>query len=59
MRLSAADVAAMMVSIILTVGVVLLSVLEIDIPAEMSGPLGAATTWLFVRSVQQGANGHA
>jgi len=53
------DAAAALVAIILAMGVVVLAVLDHDIPPEIAGPLGASTTWLFVRSVQVGSNGHA
>jgi len=47
------DLAASIVAVSLTLGLILLSALAVDIPSEMSTSLGGAITWLFVRSTQQ------
>jgi len=52
------DVAASIAAVILVIGVVILGALERPVPSEVSTSLGAAITWLFVRSTQQ-AERHA
>jgi len=52
-KVNVQDYAAASVAIVLTVGTVVLGYAERPIPSEMSTSLGAAITWLFVRSVQQ------
>lgn len=47
------DLAASLVAVSLALGVILLGALERPIPSEVSTSLGAAITWLFVRSTQQ------
>jgi len=47
------DLAASLVAVALAFGVILLGALERPIPSEVSTSLGAAITWLFVRSTQQ------
>lgn len=62
MRLLPQDIAATVVAVVLTVGVTILGFYEKPIPGEMGSGLGAAITWLFVRSAQQAererTNGH-
>ncbi len=52
-EVSIQDFAASIVAVALVVGVILLSVLQDPIPSEIATSLGAAITWLFVRSTQQ------
>lgn len=47
------DLAASIVAISLVGGVILLAAMSLPIPSEMATSLGAAITWLFVRSTQQ------
>jgi len=47
------DLAASIVSISLVLGVIALAAMQVPIPSEMATSLGAAITWLFVRSTQQ------
>lgn len=51
--LSPQDLAATVVSILLVLAVVMLSLTEKPVPSELGTALGAAITWLFVRSAQQ------
>lgn len=51
--LSPQDLAATVVSILLVLAVVMLSITEKPVPSELGTALGAAITWLFVRSAQQ------
>jgi len=39
--------------VIATVGVVVLSILQIDVPPALAMVVGSAVTWLFVRSAVQ------
>jgi len=50
------DAAAALVSIILAVAVAALSLLSIEIPSALATGMGAAISWLFIRSAQA-ANG--
>jgi len=50
MRENLQDDAAALVSIIVVVGVVLLSVIGRPVPDGLSSALGASMTWLFVRT---------
>jgi len=53
------DLAAASVSVILSIGLVALSLLEKEVPASLAYALGSSTTWLFVRTVQRAAtNGY-
>lgn len=47
------DFAASVVAVSLVLGVIILSILQDPIPSEIATSLGAAITWLFVRSTQQ------
>jgi len=47
------DLAASIVAISLVLGVIALAAMQVPIPSEMATSLGAAITWLFVRSTQQ------
>lgn len=49
MRFILQDLAATIVAIMLVMGVVGLSAIDQNVPAELGPPLGAATTWLFIR----------
>jgi len=49
------DFAASTVAVALVLGVIILGILERPIPSEIATSLGAAITWLFVRSTQQAA----
>jgi len=51
--LSPQDLAATVVSIVLVLAVVALAIQEKAVPSELGTALGAAITWLFVRSAQQ------
>jgi len=53
------DLAASIVAVALVGGVILIGVLEKPIPSEMATSLGAAITWLFVRSTQQAEQNRA
>jgi len=46
------DVAPALVAVLLVLGVLVLAVLGKPIPPELSTSLGAAVSWLFVRSAQ-------
>lgn len=46
------DYAPAVVAVLLVLGCIVLAVLERPIPAELSTSLGAAVSWLFVRSAQ-------
>jgi len=64
MGITPQDIAATVVAVLLTLGVIVLAVLTRPIPAELGPSLGAAMTLLFVRSAQmaaqqQDANAHA
>lgn len=52
MTYSINDVAAAVVSVILVLGAIVLAVLGRTIPSEVATGLGAALTWLYVRSTQ-------
>jgi len=58
-RWTAQDTAAALVALFLAIGVVGCSLLQIEVPAAMSGPFGASTTWLFIRSLAQAGNENA
>jgi len=47
------DFAASVVAVSLVLGSIILGILQRPVPPEMSTSLGAAITWLFVRSTQQ------
>jgi hypothetical protein len=53
------DAAAMVVAVVLALGVVGLAFLGRPIPAELSTSLGAAITWLFVRTAQRAEHAQA
>jgi len=61
MTISPQDIAACIVAVILMAGLIVLAVLDKEIPPEMGIASGSAITWLFVRSAQvaeKQANGH-
>lgn len=49
------DIGAIVVAVTLSLGVLVLAFYQVEIPGEISTALGSAVTWLFVRSVQAGA----
>jgi len=49
-RVSIQDLAAMFVSILLTIGLIYLAVLSREIPPSLTMALGSSTTWLFIRA---------
>jgi len=53
------DFAASVVAVALVLGVIGLGLLDRQIPSELSTSLGAAITWLFVRSTQQAEQSRA
>lgn len=53
------DVAAAIVAIILTAGVVVLAIKSQDVPGAYATALGNAISWLFIRSIQIGAHPNA
>jgi uncharacterized membrane protein AbrB (regulator of aidB expression) len=53
--ISAQDIAAALVSLILTIGVVYLSTAEIEIPSTLTAALMACIGWLFGRSADVAA----
>ena len=57
MKFTVQDLAATLVSVILTVGAVALAFTDRPIAAELTGPLGFAMGWLFTRSNIIAANG--
>lgn len=52
------DIAAAIVSVMLSATFVVHAWIGQSLPPEMGPVLGAATTWLFIRSAQVGTNGH-
>jgi len=46
------DVAAALVAVVLTIGIIILAVLELEIPSELGTSETVAITWLFIRSAQ-------
>lgn len=52
MRFILQDFAATLVAVLLVAGIIALAALGLPIPAELGPPLGAATTWLFIRGAQ-------
>ena len=47
------DIAAFIVAIILTTGIVVLAFMERTIPDVLVASAGGATAWMFMRSVQK------
>lgn len=52
MRFILQDLAATLVAVLLVSGIIALAALALPIPPELGPPLGAATTWLFIRGAQ-------
>jgi len=50
------DLAAAAATLILIIGLIVLSLLRIEIPDAMNTAIGSATTWLFIRSTQAAEN---
>jgi len=58
-HISPQDLAAILVAVVLAVGVVGLAFAGREVPAEISTSLGAAITWLFVRTAQRAEHAQA
>ena len=57
MGFSLQDLAAALVAVILTGGILALALTDRTIPGELAGPLGFAMGWLFTRSNIAATNG--
>jgi len=58
MKYSLQDLAATLVSLLLSGGIIALAVLQLEIPEGLWGAEGAVITWLFVRSTQAAVMSH-